>query len=313
MRAYALVFLLLVFAANGCSSTNPAGPTIGPQGWQVGAGGSAQSEALQALDFYPNVITINAGDTITWVDSTTEPHTISIPPAGQAPPAGPPQPPVGGNIFDGTTYVSSGFMQTGTPYAVTFTKAGTYKYYCLIHQPEMAGTIVVQPAGSIVPKSQAQYTSEGQADLTVDIGAAMSSISTFPYASGGPQLAAGIAPGLAAGAPSQSTVMRFLSSPQLGNQPLNVTVAVGASLTWTNQSNNSPHTVSFPVAGQQPPPGPPDRPSAGGATYDGTAFTSSGVMPPGGKYTLTFTKAGTYTYYCLFHSGEGMTGTVTVQ
>lgn len=312
MRTRTLIFSFILIALSGCNSGGGVQP-IGVQGWQVLAGGSAQSEAVQALDFYPNAITINAGDTITWVDPTTEPHTVSIPPAGQMPPPGPPQPPAGGSTFDGSAYVSSGFMQTGVAYSLKFTKPGTYKYYCLIHQPEMVGTIVVQAAGSALSKSQTQYTSEGQADLTVDVNAAAASISTFPYAAGGSHLAAGIAPGLAAGPPSQGTVMRFLNAPQLGTQPLNVAVAVGGSLTWTNLSNNSPHTVSFPVAGQTPAPGPPDIPAAGGATYDGTVFTNSGVIPPSGTYTLTFTKAGTYTYYCLFHSGEGMIGTVTVQ
>lgn len=314
MRSGTLICFLCLVAIGGCSpsSGGNSAPLVA-QTWRIAAGGSAQAEALQALDFYPNAITINEGDTIAWLDPTSEPHTISIPPAGQTPPAGPPQPPVGGNVFDGTAYVSSGFLQTGVAYSVKFTKAGTYKYYCLIHQPEMSGTIIVQPAGTALPKSQGDYAAAGQADLGVDINAALASVSAFPYSPGANHLAAGIAPGLAAGPPSQATVMRFLTSPALGNTPVNVSVPVGGSVTWTNQSNNSPHTVTFPVAGQTPPPGPPDIPAAGGSTYDGSVFTNSGVIPPGVSYTLTFTKAGTYAYYCLFHSGEGMTGTVTVQ
>ncbi|MDQ6930441.1 MAG: plastocyanin/azurin family copper-binding protein [Candidatus Eremiobacteraeota bacterium] len=314
MKFGTLLCCLCLVAIGGCGPSGGANSSpVVAQAWQIGAGGSAQAEALQALDFYPNAITINEGDTITWLDPTTEPHTISIPPAGAMPPPGPPQPPVGGNVFDGAAYVSSGFLPTGVAYSVKFTKAGTYKYYCLIHQPEMSGTIVVQPAGSALPKSQGDYSAAGQADLAVDINASLVSVSAFPYSAGGNHLAAGIAPNLAAGPPSQGTVMRFLDAPTLGTAPVNLTVAAGASVTWTNQSNNSPHTVTFPVAGQTPPPGPPDIPAAGGSSYDGTVFTNSGVMPPGASYTLTFTKAGTYTYYCLFHAGEGMTGTVTVQ
>lgn len=314
MRALSLICCFSLAAIAGCGSgSNTAHPAPGPQGWQIAAGGSAQAEAVQALDFYPNSITIDEGDTVTWRDSTAEPHTVSIPPPGQMPPAGPPQAPVGGATFDGSAYVSSGFMQPGVAYSVKFTKAGTYTYYCLIHQPEMAGTIVVQAAGSALPKSQVEYSAAAQADLTVDISAGAASVSTFPFTNGGLHLAAGISPGLASGSPSQSTVMRFLDSTSLNNQPVNVTVHVGDSVAWTNESNNSPHTVTFPVAGQTPPPGPPDGPPAGTSTYDGSTLTSSGVMPPGSSYTLQFIKAGTYTYYCLFHSGEGMTGTVTVQ
>ncbi len=305
-----ILALLATAACASGGSVRPSSPGI--QTWQVSAGGSAQAEAVEAFDFYPNAITINEGDTITWTDTTHEPHTVSIPPAGQTPPPGAPQPPVGSTIFDGSAYISSGFMQPGVPYSVKFTKAGTYTYYCLIHQPEMVGTIVVQPAGSALPESQAQYTTAGAADLTVDVNAAAASVALFPYPSGGTHLTAGITSGLAAGAPSQASVMRFLDSTTLGNTPANVSVPVGASVTWTDQANNSPHTVTFPVAGQTPSPGPPDIPAAGGSTYDGTVFTNSGVIPPGGSYTLTFTAAGTYTYYCLFHSSEGMIGTVTV-
>lgn len=55
----------------------------------------------------------------------------------------------------------------------------------------------------------------------------------------------------------------------------------------------------------------------GGPTYDGTAITSSGVLPPVpgiGTYSLTFTKAGTYQHNCLIHDDDsGMIGTVIVQ
>ena len=106
--------------------------------------------------------------------------------------------------------------------------------------------------------------------------------------------------------------MRFMNGPTETDN-LNVTIAAGTTLTFTNLSNNVPHTVTFPILGQAPPPGPPNQPAAGGATYDGTALVNSGVIPPGGTFNLTFTKAGTFAHYCLFHDGpEGMTGTVTV-
>jgi plastocyanin len=51
----------------------------------------------------------------------------------------------------------------------------------------------------------------------------------------------------------------------------------------------------------------------GGSTYDGTQVTNYGVLGAGQSYSLTFTKAGTYVYYCLFHDGEGMAGSIVVQ
>ncbi|MDQ6823199.1 MAG: plastocyanin/azurin family copper-binding protein, partial [Candidatus Eremiobacteraeota bacterium] len=140
------------------------------------------------------------------------------------------------------------------------------------------------------------------------------SVLAFPYPVGGTVLAAGTQPGAPGGPPADSSVERFLNGKTMDP---NVTVPVGGTLTWNNISQ-LPHTVTFAAAGQPMPPGPPFRPAAGGATYDGSTYTNSGLMPPGASYSLTFTKAGIYPYVCLFHGGtgenaEGMIGTVTVK
>jgi len=67
--------------------------------------------------------------------------------------------------------------------------------------------------------------------------------------------------------------------------PSPVTVAVGGSVTWTNNDNTA-HTST-------------------GSSWN------SGAISPGGKYTMTFSSAGTFVYHCTIH--PGMTGTVTVQ
>ncbi len=305
---------LLAFAGCGGGASVPQSPPAVPQGtWNLSTGGSEQQEAIQALDFYPNSITIHVGDTLTWANPTSIPHTVSIPQAGHTPPPGPPNPaPVGGNVFDNSAYISSGFLTKGKTYTVQFNKPGTYAYYCLVHAPEMTGRIVVVAAGTPLPTSPSQYDALAKSDLTVDLQAGAASIQTFPYAPHGTHLSAGISPGRPGTKPSQSTVMRFLDGT---NTDPNITVTAGATVTWTNGSNNVPHTVTFPPLGQQPPAGPPDKvPPSGGPTYDGTSLVNSGVMPPGKSYTLTFTKRGTFTYYCLFHDGPtGMIGTVTVQ
>ena len=69
--------------------------------------------------------------------------------------------------------------------------------------------------------------------------------------------------------------------------PNPVTVAVGGSVTWTNNDNTA-HT----------------------STANGGAW-NSGTIAPGRSYTMTFSSAGTFTYRCTIH--PGMTGTVTVQ
>ena len=134
----------------------------------------------------------------------------------------------------------------------------------------------------------------------------------FPYAPGGPHLAAGISFGLNHAPPASSTVVRFLDAPNTGQNT--VTVALGTTVTWTNLSNNFPHTVTFGKAGQPFPKLNPFAPPSGGPTYDGSTITNSGVIPPGASYALTFTKQGTFIYHCLFHDDtENMIGTVIVQ
>ena len=309
--------LLAGCGSNAPTTTSPppnAGPA-GSQNWNVSAGASTSAEAVQALQFYPSSITIDAGDTVTWTSPTGEPHTVTLLGSGQSSPPPPTDPsissPAGGTSYDGSTYTSSGFILGGQTYSLTFTKAGTYKVYSLTQQPEAVQTITVQAAGSPYPATASTYQQQAQAAEAADLAAGTASIGAFPYSNGGTHLAAGIAPGFASGPPATATVLRFLDANTLSNTPLDV--ATGTTVTWTNQSNNEPHDVVFPVAGSTPPPTlSPFAPSSGGTSYDGSTLVNSGVLNPGQSFSLTFTKAGTYQYYCLFHDDAGMVATITV-
>ena len=239
-----------------------AHPAGGPRNWQVGVGGERRRQALQALDFFPESITIDVGDSVTWTVEGNA-HTVTfLGPLSSFPPGDNPTSPFGGSTYDGSALTSSGAMFPGNKYTLTFTKAGSYPYMCLFHPPEMVGIIVVQPAGTPYPHSQGFYTGLGLARENSELRAAQESIREFPYTDHGATLVAGIAPGLDAGAPSTSTVLRFLNSETLGpNDSSNVaTIPAGGTLAWVNQSNNEPHTVTFPPAGQGPPAGDPFMP-----------------------------------------------------
>jgi plastocyanin len=71
--------------------------------------------------------------------------------------------------------------------------------------------------------------------------------------------------------------------------PATLTVAVGTTVTWTNR-DDIPHTVV--------------------STDDPKAFKSK-VLDTDEKFTFTFSKAGTYPYFCSIH--PKMTGKVVVQ
>ena len=54
---------------------------------------------------------------------------------------------VDGGSYDGTAFKSTGFVESDpssqlVAYTLTFTKAGTYSYVCLVH-PNMGGVVQV--------------------------------------------------------------------------------------------------------------------------------------------------------------------------
>lgn len=320
-RPFRLLSLIFIVASiTGCagSTSSHVAPTppspAAPATWHVVAGSQDITEAFQAFPFYPASITIDAGDTIAWSFPAGEPHTVSFPVPGATPvpPTDPSAPaPQGGVSFDGTAYVSSGFLADGKSYSLTFPKPGTYTYFSLPQAPLASGTVTVQAAGSAYPTAQSAIDAIAQSAIATDITAAQNSVALFPYTAGGPHITAGIAAGLAQGPPANGTVMRFVAGPSDMSGSINV--SVGTTVVWTNQANNVPHNIYFPPVGQTPPPGPPFIAGSSATTYDGTAVANSPVLIPGSSYSLTFTKAGTFKYYCLFHDDEGMVGTVTVQ
>ncbi|MBV4356864.1 cupredoxin domain-containing protein [Pinibacter aurantiacus] len=69
--------------------------------------------------------------------------------------------------------------------------------------------------------------------------------------------------------------------------PSTITVKAGTTITWIN-NDNMDHTVT-----------------ANDGSFD------SGTIKQGGKYTHTFSTAGTFSYHCTFHAN--MKGSVVVQ
>lgn len=306
---------LLLAGCGGGNSNNTVPPQqSGPRTWFVQSGAAADNQAVQALAFYPSTITVDEGDSVTWTYPAGEPHTVTfLGPQSAPPPPNDPSVPAsaGGTSYDGSTYTSSGFILGGGSYTLTFPKAGTYTYYCLIHG-EMVGTVTVQPKGTAYPKTVGAIATDNGPLIASDLTAGQSAVAKFPYTPGGTHLAAGISNNLGAMPFTSSSVVRFLDGDKLSDT--SVTIAAGTTLTWTNLDANLPHTVTFGPAGQPFPGMPPFSPPSGGTTYDGTTLVNSGPLFGGQSFSLKFTTPGTYTYHCLFHDEtENMIGTVVVQ
>jgi plastocyanin len=71
--------------------------------------------------FGPDTLTVPVNSTVTWVNKDDLPHTIAS--------------------TDGV--FKSKALDTEDKYSYTFSKAGTYAYFCSIH-PKMVGKVVVQ-------------------------------------------------------------------------------------------------------------------------------------------------------------------------
>ena len=305
-----------------------------PRTWHVIAGfsqalpvGTQNTEAVN--QFYPRVLTIHPGDKVTWtVNATNEPHTVSFGPDSLLRPLENPQVQFAPKLVNGKTQLvanpavffpsargplvetDAGTAKTlvscgavgpaGAPTpqscTITFPNVGSFNYDCLLHSGipgfgDMDGTIKVVPYRMAVNNT-----------WTVSAGS---------------------------GTPTDAND---------GFVPDHLAIHVGDKVNWVSGGVLF-HTVSFgidplktpllvPVANG--PQGPtlamnpliatPVMPAggmySGGVANSGLELQGNYVNQPGAVYvrapfSLTFTKAGTYTYYCLIHS-PSMTGTITV-
>ena len=76
---------------------------------------------IDNFSFGPQTVTVPVGATVTWTNHDDIPHTVVS--------------------TDGV--FKSKVRDTDETFSYTFTKAGTYSYYCSVH-PKMTGKVVVQ-------------------------------------------------------------------------------------------------------------------------------------------------------------------------
>lgn len=76
---------------------------------------------ISGFAFQSTNLTVKAGTTVTWTNKDSAPHTVTA----------------NDGSFD------SGTMATNVTYSHTFSKTGTFSYYCTVH-PSMKATVIVQ-------------------------------------------------------------------------------------------------------------------------------------------------------------------------
>lgn len=261
--------------------------------------------------FGPKEATISVGSTVEFDWGTyAEPHTVTF-----GIPAGDPTVPTAGVLdgpveYDGTGFVSSGLV--GGPFgagilSMTFTEAGTFDYFCVIHPP-MTGSITVveddddaETAAEIAERSDEEYDEQLAAVkvLAAELTAKPVAVASKP--NGGKEYTVEI--GLDT---MDVTVNRYF--------PKAISITTLDTIKW-NAGTPTPHSITI---GELPPGDPFDAPVTVPANnvYTGTGIVHSGFigtdLPDGTTFSLSFSQPGSYTYYCLLHAFLNQQGTITV-
>lgn len=110
--------------ALGCALAIAAGVSTGSpmrKAAQQSGNGPVQVK-IDNFTFAPTPLTVPAGTTVQWVNRDDIPHNV---------------------VSEDKTTFKSKALDTDQNYSYTFTKPGTYTYFCSIH-PKMTGKVVVQ-------------------------------------------------------------------------------------------------------------------------------------------------------------------------
>jgi plastocyanin len=105
--AAVLIMAAMLAAARGVAANPPQAATA--------------EVKIDNFSFGPATLTIAAGTTVTWVNHDDIPHTV----------------------VSTDSVFKSKVLDTDEKFSFTFTKPGTYPYFCTIH-PKMTATVVVK-------------------------------------------------------------------------------------------------------------------------------------------------------------------------
>ena len=110
------------------NATNATGATGANAGTSVSI--VSGSSSLTDTAYQPNPIQVSVGNTVTWTNDDSQPHTVTSGGNGQP-----------DNKFNSSPNFSP-LLNPGQTFSFTFTQAGDYPYFCMLH-PNMVGTVSV--------------------------------------------------------------------------------------------------------------------------------------------------------------------------
>lgn len=333
-------------AADPPVETSPADPApvaADPKTYVVGVDGSTDEFVGMFLGFFPEHITVHAGDTIVFRrPDNGEPHTVTFeldnritagtPPGGAffrggfgglpradasmpcvlaegSPPAEGCSPDERELVpFDGThSWYSSGALLGEEEFVLTLADdiaPGTYTFLCLVHVDEMRGTLEVVEA-SEPADDPAEVLARGADELESVVDMARGWVEqplTLPE-----------------GTVRNDRPFQNFKSWALFFRPGEIEIRVGDTVTWAGTHF---HTISFNAPESARPfyeraedgsirENDVARTAVGDPEgWDGIGFFNSGMVTFEERFSVTFTRPGTYAYLCLIHFD--MEGRVTV-
>jgi plastocyanin len=116
------------------ATTGATGNATGTTATSGGGGNSVSivsgATSLTNTAFNPNPLQVSVGTTVTWTNNDSQPHTVTSGSNGQP-----------DNKFNSSPNFTP-LLNPGQTFSFTFTEAGEYPYYCMLH-PNMVGTVSV--------------------------------------------------------------------------------------------------------------------------------------------------------------------------
>jgi len=174
---------------------------------------SHYSVSIVNFAFSPAAITVHPGDTITWTNQDSAPHTVTTSSGPQA--------------------LNSPNLSQGQSWSFTFSAVGTYSYYCAVH-PDMRAQVVVKAATvtttTTKPATRAPQTTAAQTKTSHPAGAAHPQTTTAAPTTSTPAGSSASAAGAAAEPSPTSSATEVAASPAgatTGLQPLSPALLLG--------------------------------------------------------------------------------------
>jgi|SRR5215831_7715767 len=111
------ILLLMLVSRHRAAAYGPDAPPVAP----AEAPGAPAEVKIDNFTFTPATLTVPAGTEVTWTNRDDIPHTV---------------------VSDDQV-MKSKTLDTDDKFTFSFTKPGTYSYFCSLH-PKMKGKVVVQ-------------------------------------------------------------------------------------------------------------------------------------------------------------------------